>query len=151
MEKNLWGPAIWYFFHGIAEKINPDCFLEQKNNLFQILNIVCDNLPCPDCSEHAINEIKKINIQNITTKDIYKQLLLEFHNRVNTRLKKPSFTQEELDKKYKTINIQAMMHNFNIAYNTNIYNEKMLQNSFKKKMSNAELYKLIDKVVSCCN
>tara|TARA_B100000902_G_C27317729_1_gene922405 strand:- start:629 stop:1084 length:456 start_codon:yes stop_codon:yes gene_type:complete len=151
MEKHLWGPAIWYFFHGIAEKINPDKFIEQKKNLFYIFTTVCDNLPCPECSEHAINEIKKINLHNIITKDIYKELLLEFHNRVNTRLKKSIFTREQLDEKYKNINLSAMIHNFNIAYNSNIYNEKMLQNSFKKKITNAELYKHINEVLSCCN
>lgn len=151
MEKHLWGPAIWYFFHGIAEKINKDKFEEQKDNLFRIMYIVCDNLPCPDCSEHAVKELKKINYKNINTKEIYKELLLEFHNRVNRRLKKTEFTKEDLDKKYSTINLQAMMHNFYIAYNTNVYNERLLQNSFKKKNSKSELYSLINYVLSCCN
>ena len=151
MEKSLWGPSIWYFFHAIAEKISPDKFLEQKNNLFIILNIVCDNLPCPDCSEHAVREIKKININNVTSKDIYKNLLLEFHNRVNTRLNKPIFTREQLDEKYKYVNLYAIMHNFNISYNTSVYNEKLLQNSFKKNLQNKELYKKINSVLSCCN
>ena len=150
MDKSLWGPAIWYFFHGIAEKISPDKFQDQKSNLFYILNIVCDNLPCPDCSQHAVAELKKININNITSQDIYKQLLLEFHNRVNTRLNKPIFTREELDNKYKFVNLYSIMHNFNIAYNTNVYNEKILQNSFKKRFNNKELYKKINIVLSCC-
>lgn len=150
MEKHLWGPAIWYFFHGIAEKINTDKFNDQKNNLFNILNIVCDNLPCPECSEHAISEIRKINIQNVTSKDLYKDLLLEFHNRVNIRLKKPTFSREQLDEKYKTINLKAVMNNFNIAYNYSVYNEKLLQNSLKKKMRNSQLYNSINEVLSCC-
>lgn len=150
MEKHLWGPAIWYFFHGIAEKINPDKFNEQKKNLFDILNIVCDNLPCPECSEHAISEIRRINIQNVTSKDLYKELLLEFHNRVNIRLKTPTFSREQLDEKYKTINLNAVMNNFNIAYNYSVYNEKLLQNSLKKKMINSQLYNSINEVLSCC-
>ena len=151
MDKKLWGPAIWNFFHGIAEKINPDKFLEQKSNLFYILGVVCENLPCPDCSEHAVREIRKINQHNITSKDIYKELLLEFHNRVNSRLKTRQFTREELDEKYKNINLSAMIHNFNIAYNANVYNEKLLQNSFKKKINNSELYNKINLVLACCN
>lgn len=151
MEKSLWGPAIWYFFHGIAEKIKPEKFNEQKDNLFSILFIVCDNLPCPDCSEHAIKEIKKINIKNITSRDIYKELLLELHNRVNSRLNKPNFTREQLDEKYKYINLNAVMNNFNIAYNTSVYNEKLLQNSFKKSIKNRELYTKINTILTCCN
>lgn len=150
MEKHLWGPAIWYFFHGIAEKINPDKFNHQKNNLFEILYIVCNNLPCPDCSEHIRKDIEKINKNNIITKDLYKELLLELHNRVNKRLNAPIFSKEELDKKYKTINLNAVIHNFYIAYNSSIYNEKLLHNSFKKKISNPNLNKLINNVLSCC-
>lgn len=150
MEKELWGSAIWYFFHGIAEKINPEKFTDQKNNLFKILEIVCSNLPCPDCSEHALKEIRKININNITSQEIYKELLLEFHNRVNARIKHPLFTREQLDKKYKTINLKAVMHNFNIAYNTTVYNEKLLQNNLRKKLQNGDLYEKINEVLSNC-
>lgn len=150
MEPHLWGPAIWYFFHGIAEKIRADKFTEQKQNLFDILDIVCQFLPCPDCSEHALNEIKKINKNNITSKEIYKELLLEFHNRVNIRLHKPRFTKQQLDDKYKNININAMMHNFNIGYNVNIYNERALQIKMMKQMKLSELYEKINVVLSCC-
>lgn len=151
MEKHLWGPAIWYFLHGIAEKIKEDKFLEQKNNLMNILSIICENLPCPECSEHAINNIRKININNINSKDIYKDLILELHNRVNIRINKPSFARQQLDEKYKNINLNAALYNFNIAYNTNVYNEKLLQNSFKKKINNAELYNKINTILSNCN
>ena len=150
MEKELWGSAIWYFFHGIAEKINPEKFTDQKNNLFKILEIVCSNLPCPDCSEHALKEIRKININNITSQEIYKELLLEFHNRVNTRIKHPLFTREQLDEKYKTINLKAVMYNFNIAYKTTFYNEKLLQNNLRKKLQNGDLYEKINEVLSNC-
>lgn len=150
MEKELWGPAIWYFFHGIAEKIDPEKFNDQKDNLFKILEIVCSNLPCPDCSEHALKEIRKININNITSQEIYKELLLEFHNRVNTRIRHPLFTREQLDEKYKTINLKAMMYNFNIAYNTTVYNEKLLQNNLRKKLQDGELYQKINEVLSNC-
>lgn len=150
MEKELWGSAIWYFFHGIAEKINPEKFTDQKNNLFKILEIVCSNLPCPDCSEHALKEIRKININNITSQEIYKELLLEFHNRVNARIKHPLFTREQLDEKYKIINLKAVMHNFNIAYNTTVYNEKLLQNNLRKKLQNGDLYEKINEVLSNC-
>ena len=150
MEKELWGSAIWYFFHGIAEKINPEKFTDQKNNLFKILEIVCSNLPCPDCSEHALKEIRKININNITSQEIYKELLLEFHNRVNTRIKHPLFTREQLDEKYKTINLKSVMYNVNIPYKTTFYNEKLLQNNLRKKLQNGDLYEKINEVLSNC-
>ena len=150
MEKQLWGPAIWYFFHGIAEKINPDKFEDHKQNLFKILNIVCSNLPCPDCSEHALQEIKKINVANVTNRDSYKELILGLHNRVNIRLKKTQFTRQQLDEKYKNINLKGVMHNFNIAYNKSYYNEKTLQNTLIKRLQNEELYTLLTLVLADC-
>ena len=150
MEKQLWGPAIWYFFHGIAEKINPDKFEDHKQNLFKILNIVCSNLPCPNCSEHALQEIKKINVANVTSRDAYKELILGLHNRVNIRLKKTQFTRQQLDEKYKNINLKGVMHNFNIAYNKSYYNEKTLQNTLMKRLQNEELYTLLTLVLSDC-
>lgn len=150
MEKHLWGPAIWYFFHGIAEKIDSEKFEAQKLNLFRILEIVCTNLPCPDCSEHALGELKKINKEKVANREIYKDLLLEFHNRVNIRIKHPVFTRTQLDEKYKTINLNAMMHNFNIAYNTTVYNEKLLQNSLRKRLQDPELYAKIKEVLQNC-
>lgn len=150
MEKHLWGPAIWYFFHGIAEKINPDKFADHKQNLFKILDIVCSNLPCPDCSEHALQEIKKINVANVTSRDAYKELILGLHNRVNIRLKKTQFTRQQLDEKYKSVNLKGVMHNFNIAYNTSFYNEKAFQNTLRKRLQNGELFKLISLVLADC-
>jgi len=150
MEKHLWGPTIWFFLHGTAEKINPDKFADQKQNLFKILDIVCSNLPCPDCSEHALQEIKKINIANVTTRDIYKELLLTLHNRVNIRLKKSQFSREQLDEKYKSVNLKGVMHNFNIAYNKSIYNEKAFHDTLRKRLQNAELYKCINLVLAEC-
>ena len=59
MEKKVWGNNIWYLFHTLAEKIKEDKYLEQKDNLFKVLEIVFKNLPCPDCSRTFFKCIKK--------------------------------------------------------------------------------------------
>ncbi len=55
----LWGNSTWLLFHTISEKIKDDYFLKEKNNILNYITNICYNLPCPDCSVHATNFIKK--------------------------------------------------------------------------------------------
>ena len=52
-QKILWGPTTWTFFHVLAEKINEEFFLKNKNEVLQIIVTISNNLPCPLCSQHA--------------------------------------------------------------------------------------------------
>ena len=52
-QKILWGPTTWTFFHVLAEKINEDFFLKQRNKIIKIIINISSNLPCPLCSQHA--------------------------------------------------------------------------------------------------
>ena len=55
MDIKVWGNNIWYLFHTIAYKIKEDEFNNIKQDLFYIVKTICQNLPCPECSEHATN------------------------------------------------------------------------------------------------
>ena len=151
MTKTNWGNSVWFLFHTLAEKIIEKKFIEQKNNLLELITIICGNLPCPDCSSHAIIEINQINVNNIKSKEDFKLLLFEFHNRVNKKLNKPPFTMDELNKKYSTANLVAIINNFNIVYNQNTYNEKLLINTFHKNLQNKRLYILLNTILQNCS
>ena len=60
MGKEIWSVPTWYFFHGLAARIDKDFY---KNNYMKIwINVyqnICLNLPCPMCKRHATNYIKK--------------------------------------------------------------------------------------------
>ena len=150
MDKKIWGNTIWYLFHTIAEKIDELKFIEQKDNLFKVVKIICQNLPCPDCSDHATKELSRVNIKNINDKMTFKLFLLEFHNRVNERLNKPKFTIDELNTKYKSANFQAILNNFNIVYNTTVYSEKMLSHTFHRNIQNKDLNKSLNEILKNC-
>ena len=98
--KNLWGPAIWYMLHTTAEKIKSESFSMLKNDLFLHIRSICGNLPCPNCSMHAIAYLKNVDFSKINTKEDLKRMLLLFHNDVNKRLGKEEFTYSELNDKY---------------------------------------------------
>jgi len=95
-----WGPAIWYFFHILAEKVKPESFVIVRETLLDTIKIICVNLPCPTCSIHAKTYMNNLNNNTIRTKDQLKQMLLNFHNEVNKRTGKPEFSLTELNEKY---------------------------------------------------
>jgi hypothetical protein len=109
--KEEWGNACWYLFHALAEKLSPD----QENEipaLFNEIKNICSNLPCPDCSKHALSMLAAIRPNSIKTKDDLIYFLLEFHNSVNSRLKKPIFSREECLEKYKKAVLTNIVNHF---------------------------------------
>lgn len=119
-KRMIWGPAIWFLFHTLAEKVKEESFpyirVELLNNIYSI----CINLPCPICSTHAKEYMEKTNFNAIRCKESLKNMLFNFHNTVNLRKNVPLFPIEELDEKYSkavTVNIiHNFMHHFSDRY-----------------------------------
>ena len=110
--KILWGPAVWFFFHTLAEKLKPDHFSSHRHGIFNIIKDVCSSLPCPSCATHAVEYMKKVNFDSIQTKDDLKHMLFNFHNDVNTRTKKTLFSYDELNSKYQDANFKLIVNYF---------------------------------------
>jgi len=109
--KILWGPPFWFFFHTLAEKVNPDLFYANRDAIFNIVREICHNLPCPTCASHAKQYINNINFNAIRTKQDFAMMLYEFHNSVNKRKNLPIFPYSELKPKYeKAIFINIVNH-----------------------------------------
>ena len=123
--KILWGPTTWTFFHVLAEKMNEDFFIKNKNEVISIIINISSNLPCPLCSEHAKKVLGVNNTRLIKTKIDLINFLHFFHNTVNTRNKKELFKSEDLVK-YKNISLNIAFHNFKIFY-TKSYNKSSFQ------------------------
>lgn len=123
--REQWGNVTWYLFHGLAEKIKEDNFLANKDLLIKILKSICQNLPCPDCSQHATKMLNDVNFSGIKTKEDFKKFVFKFHNIINMKLNKKSFTEEELVK-YNTINIPIISQHFFRVYSINNKSEKMM-------------------------
>ena len=64
VSKGVWGPAIWYLFHTLSFKIKAVHFHEIKDELLGHFISICNNLPCPECTEHAQQEIKHLDKSN---------------------------------------------------------------------------------------
>jgi hypothetical protein len=144
MSKKDWGNISWILMHSLAQKVTENNFLNCKQILIKIIFDICNNLPCPDCREHAIKLLKTSNINKISNKKQLISFLCEFHNIVNKKLKKPTKNIEEVEKQYSTAKLNMIVIIFFKVYNSVIYNEKMLADSFRRKIF---LKKLLEDLV----
>lgn len=135
-----WGAPTWFFFHTIAEKIKPECFLDNRTSLFSLVQTVCSNLPCPTCSQHAKQYIDKININSIKTKQDLAMLFFSFHNEVNTRKNKPIYEYDKVHEKYSKANFMNIVNNFMYYYKMEHHAVRMIaDNMFRKRIAKSML------------
>lgn len=133
MEKQVWGNAVWLLFHTLAAKLKPE-FADEPKVLFGHIKQICSNLPCPDCAEHATALLNSINVNAVcASSESLKSFLYYFHNNVNSKIKKPQFTQEEANARYAKANTQPVVIQFIQIMETNMNNEKMMMMSFHRK------------------
>jgi hypothetical protein len=132
VKKMIWGPAIWFLFHTLAEKIKEDFFSSIRVELLNNIYSICVNLPCPMCSMHAKEYLDKINFNSIQKKEDLKNMLYEFHNNVNLKKNISLFPKDQLDEKYSkavTINI---IHNFMFYFKDKTRSPKLIANDLQR-------------------
>ena len=127
----VWGPAVWSLFHTLAEKVNPSAYPYIAKQLFNLIVRICRFLPCPECSTDASNFLAKIKIENLKTKDDFKQTFYLFHNYVNAKKRKPMFNFGSLSV-YQRYRLVPIVNNFIACYNTK-GNMKLLNESFQRQ------------------
>jgi hypothetical protein len=132
-KKILWGPAIWFLLHTMAEKVKPELFSSIRVELLNNIYSICVNLPCPLCSNHAKEYLDKINFNTIQTKNDLKLLLFHFHNEVNKRKNYGLFSREELDEKYSRANTVNIIHNFMIFFQDKYRSPKLIADDLQRK------------------
>jgi uncharacterized membrane protein YheB (UPF0754 family) len=138
----VWGPAVWILLHTLPEKINDIDFAKTKISLFNIIKLICKNLPCPYCANDATRFLEKVNINKINNKQDFKNMLYMFHNRVNLKKKKNLLNFTELDNLYKPKNLLKVIINFIKKYNTK-GNMQLLNESFHRQMVIKEFKKWV--------
>jgi len=132
-KKMTWGEPIWFLFHTLAQKVKPDSFPIVRTELLNNIFAICANLPCPICTNHAVEYLNKINFNTIQTKEDLIKMLFIFHNEVNARKKVPLFDYDEVGKKYSSAVTTNIIYNFFNNYDVKSRNIRMLANEFQKK------------------
>jgi hypothetical protein len=124
--KMKWGTPTWLLLHTLVAKLKLEHFDEIKSSLISIVKTICINVPCPICSTHAAQYIKKINFNSIQTKEDLQMFLFNFHNDINTRLKSPIFSKNELIQKYSTGQLINIFNNFMANYKVKNYAVRLI-------------------------
>ena len=140
----VWGPAVWFLFHTLAEKVSEPHFNKVYLSLFNMIKFISKNLPCPQCSSDATSFLAKINITTISCKKDFKDMLFVFHNYVNKKKHKPPLPFQDLDALYKCKDLSKVISNFLNKYNTK-GNMQLLNESFHRKLIIVEFFKWIKK------
>lgn len=127
----IWGPHVWNFLHIFCEKVNSNKFYKKKEDIFDIIQNICENLPCPECSSDAKNLLNSYPlISNVKNKEDLKMYIYHFHNKINEKLIKENYIIEGLEK-YKAGNLNISLNNYLLAIeNNNKPNEKLLLHRF---------------------
>ena len=83
-----WGQPTWMFLHTLSLRLTEEKYAILKKDVFKIITLLCGALPCPDCSAHATEYMKKSSMP-ATVVELQK-FLYDFHNSVNIKTgKKP--------------------------------------------------------------
>lgn len=145
----IWGPAIWFLLHTLAEKIIPTYFLSIRSELLTNIYSICTHLPCPVCSEHAKEYFGKINFNSIQTKDDLKLMLFQFHNVVNQRKGHTIFTIDELNTKYKQANTVKIIQNFMVHFKDKHRSPKLIADDLQRARIAVSLREWFQKNIHC--
>jgi len=78
-----WGNTIWRFLHVLVEKIDANAFNTCKGEVIDLINYICENLPCTICSFHYK---QKYCIQHVEIfhKEGLKNRIWDIHNDINS-------------------------------------------------------------------
>lgn len=129
----IWSHPTWKFFHIFAENVNESFYNRNKDICLQIIKTICGILPCPYCKSHASNYMKHIHIQHLPTKKHFIDMLLTFHNKVNSRLHKPQFPKKNLIQ-YKGLDIvravDIMCHKLKSFDHQGLFKMKVLASDY---------------------
>jgi hypothetical protein len=133
MKKKDWGNAVWLVFHTLAEKIKEE-HRHELPILVSHIAAICNNLPCPDCQQHASRTMAHVNKASISaSKEALIDFLWKFHNDVNKRTKTKFYPKESLDK-YKTANTYNVIRHFIVIMSATSNNEKTMLHGFHRDL-----------------
>lgn len=120
-DRMRWGAPTWTLFHVIPEKLSNENFVKNKTSIIQLITTICNNLPCPSCSQHATQYMRKVNFDAMHTVEDLKKMLYIFHNAVNERKKYAEYSYDNLTAKYSGLDFNQVVNNFMFHFQQKIY------------------------------
>ncbi len=128
----VWGPATWTLFHVLAEKVNERIYPRIAGQIFDVIKRLCSALPCPECAQDATIFLNKVKLNELRSKNDFKNMIYMFHNYVNAKKRKPLYKYSDLEI-YKKYNIVFVFNRFISVYHTK-GNMRLLAESFQRQL-----------------
>jgi len=148
--RQIWGKHIWMFIHGLCAKLKPEYFLQLRGQLLEHLRMICTNLPCPDCSKHADEYMKNVNVSSIMSNRDLVLYFYTFHNAVNARKGYPAHKVEDLEI-YNKANLKNMYKNFTYYFKEQYHSPRLMADSFHRKRAFSSFEKWLQTHTECFN
>jgi hypothetical protein len=99
IHENHWGPWGWKFLHYITFQFPEHPSLKEQESAEVFFIHLKDLLPCEKCRKHYSREIL-MHPPATRSRTALSSWLVDLHNRINKRLKKPLFSYEQAEKEY---------------------------------------------------
>jgi hypothetical protein len=117
-EGKPWGKITWYFIHTFCERINENFFINNRENVLNILSGVCIMIPCPTCRQHASQHLKKYPlIRMVRNKEELKAYFFRFHNQATLNGNPHARPADEsVMEMYKRANFKKIIEAFRFEY-----------------------------------
>jgi hypothetical protein len=148
VKEMLWGEPTWFLFHTLAEKTKDNYFPTIKNELFSFIKKICNNLPCPECAQHASRYVNGVNFDAINTKKQLVVFLFNFHNEVNRRKDYEAFEFTDIDKYKNAITIN-IVKNFFYHFGKKSYSVRLDINGHQRSLLLKDLKEWLEKHTHC--
>ena len=133
-----WGTALWHFFHVLANKIKPESFHIIRVELLQFIQLICNNIDCGKCRNHAIEYLEKNNFMQINSVNEFKNFFFTFHNTSNFDKQTELFLIDDLSK-YDSFVLSTVLQNI-LKYDYIFDNELELFNEINNWFSKNNKY-----------
>jgi hypothetical protein len=139
-KKMRWGQPTWFLFHTLTHKIKDENFQSMKVDFINILFLICRNLPCPICAEHATTYVSNINVNSFQNKQQLKDFFFEFHNTLNKKKGYPIFHKADLDDTYSKAITTNIIQNFMIHYRDKARSIRNISNDYFREKAIQTIY-----------
>jgi len=107
VNKDNWGPHLWYSMHFIALGFpNQASSIDKKNYKNFYINLP-NIIPCEECSKHLIKNLNEYPIDNyLDSRERLFEWTIIIHNEVNKMLGKSIWSLDKATKYYENFNVK---------------------------------------------
>lgn len=120
-----WSEPTWNFIHAIAIKFNEN----KLDDIKKIIQLIIENLPCINCSEHSKQYLEKKHINRVRTKKELIEYLYIYHSYISKK-KFDNNNIDSLNEKYNNMNFTEVSIKFLNIYTQKTNNFKQMQELF---------------------